>query len=202
MLTLRKIVVTGGLSSGKTTACSIFKDLGAYVVNADTIVHHLLSPDTDCGQQVIHLLGPSIIIDHKLNRKKIAESVFSDPEKLKKLEDILHPAVFEEIERQYIFQNNKKPKPPLFVAEIPLFYETTHSHHYDAVICVTADSAICRRRFASEKNRTYAEFDNRMKRQIDLQEKETQATYVIQNNGNLIELKEKTKKLYSLLTST
>ena len=61
MLKLKKIAVTGGLAAGKTTVCQIFKELGAYVVSADEIVHQLLSPDTAVGQQVVSLLGSDIV---------------------------------------------------------------------------------------------------------------------------------------------
>ncbi len=53
MLKLRKVAVTGGLSCGKSSVCRIFKEFGAYVVSADEIVHQLLSPETDLGQEVI-----------------------------------------------------------------------------------------------------------------------------------------------------
>ena len=58
MLILRKVAITGGLSCGKSSVCRIFKELGAYVVSADKIVHQLLSPDTNLGQKVIKLIGP------------------------------------------------------------------------------------------------------------------------------------------------
>ena len=81
MLRLRKVAVTGGLSCGKSSVCRIFKELGAYVVSADEIVHRLLSTKTNLGQQVISLLGKEIITNGKINRSTIAKKVFNDPNK-------------------------------------------------------------------------------------------------------------------------
>ena len=58
MLKLKKVAVTGGLSCGKSSVCRIFKELGAYVVSADKIVHQLLSPDANLGQKIVQLIGP------------------------------------------------------------------------------------------------------------------------------------------------
>ena len=79
MLKLKKIAVTGGLAAGKTTVCQLFKELGAYVVSADEIVHQMLSPDTVVGQQVVSLLGSDIVSGLGIDRKKIAAKVFYPP---------------------------------------------------------------------------------------------------------------------------
>ncbi len=199
MLKLKKIAVTGGLSSGKSSVCHIFEELGSYVVNADQIVHQLLSPDTAIGQQVISLLGPDIISDHRLDRKKIADKVFSHPDTLRALEKILHPAVFEEIEKTYHQINNEQTY-SLFVAEIPLLYESESEHFYDAVVAVVADPTICKHRFAEHREQGDMEFDKRMNRQLAPQEKAAQAHFVIENNGSLIELKQKVMDIHSQLT--
>src|SRR5271157_2236178 len=101
MLKVRKIAVTGGLSAGKTTVCQLFKELGAYVISADEIVHQLLSPGTPTAQQVVNLLGSDVLQSKQLDRSKIAAIVFSQKDHLNALEAILHPAVFNEIEQRY-----------------------------------------------------------------------------------------------------
>ena len=120
---LRKIAITGGLSCGKSSVCRIFKELGAYVISADEVVHQLLSPTTNLGRQVISLLGADIVVDKQIDRSKIAKKVFKQPALLQSLENLLHPAVRDEIEKQYQ-QIANQPSPPLFVVEIPLLFET------------------------------------------------------------------------------
>src|SRR5262245_55950333 len=101
MLILKKVAVTGGLSCGKSSVCRIFKELGAYVVSADDIVHQLLTPQTKPGQQVIELMGSDIVVDQHIDRSKIAKKVFGNLKLLKSLEQILHPAVRHEIDKKY-----------------------------------------------------------------------------------------------------
>ena len=81
------MAVTGGLSCGKSSVCRIFKELGAYVVSADEIVHQLLSPDTNLGQKIISLLGTEIVVNQKLDRSRIAEMYFKNPELLNRLKN-------------------------------------------------------------------------------------------------------------------
>lgn len=199
MLDLKKIAVTGGLSAGKSTVCEILKDLGAYVVSADKIAHQLLSPGTATAEQVIDLLGSNILNGNELDRKKIAALVFSQPELLTALEKIIHPAVFNEIERKYS-QASRERKHPLFVAEIPLLYEAKAEENYDVVISVNASREVCRRRYTEHTHHSDEEFDNRMTRQIPSEHKANKAHYVIQNNGSFEELKNEVKTIYLQLT--
>lgn len=194
MLKLSKIAVTGGLASGKTTVCRMFEESGAYVVSADEIVHQLLSLNTSVGQQVVSLLGSDIVKDGFINRKIISEKVFSQPDKLKALEKIIHPAVFDEIEKHY--QKTKKSKnTDFFVAEIPLFYESESKYSFDYVLSVVSDPALCRERFI-QKGHSAEEYERRMMLQYSPTEKAAKANFTITNNGDLKELK---NQVYSLL---
>ncbi|MBS0605041.1 MAG: dephospho-CoA kinase [Verrucomicrobia bacterium] len=199
MLKIKKIAVTGGLAAGKTTVCKIFKELGAYVVSADEIVHQLLFPGTATGQQIATLLGSDIISGNEFDRKKIAAKVFSQPHLLAALEDLLHPAVFDEIERRYQ-QVNKEKKQALFVAEIPLLYEVSAEGRFDCVVSVTASPEVCKERFVKEKQGSPEEFDKRMSRQISPEKKADKAHYTIENNGTFEQLKTNVNTLYSQLT--
>lgn len=191
---MRKIAITGGLSSGKTSVCRILESCGAYVVSADEIVHQLLSSDTPLGQRIIKEFGSYIISNNQLDREKIAQLVFSNPAKLQLLETLIHPAVFNEIEKRYR-RVAKEQKYTLFVAEIPLLYESKNEKFYDAVIAVVADPDLCIQRFNEKTGYSPEEYEKRMKRQIPPEQKATHADYVVVNNGNLQELKEKVLQL-------
>ncbi len=191
MLGLRKLAVTGGLSSGKTTVCKILESLGAYYVSADQIVHKLLSPKTTIGKKIIDLLGPDILNGDQFDRAKIAKKVFSQKNKLDALEQILHPAVIDEIKAFYN-QIKKTDKHSLFVAEVPLLFESESHLFFDAVLAVVADPEICKKRFHSAEE----EFENRMARQWDMKKKAAKADFTISNNGSLEELKKNVTQLY------
>jgi dephospho-CoA kinase len=199
MLKLNKIAVTGGLSAGKTTVCQLFKELGAYVVSADEIVHQLLSPGTPTAQQVLSLLGPDILSGKQLDRAKIAAVVFSQRDLLTALEKIIHPAVFNEIERLYQ-QVAKEEKYPLFIAEIPLLYEARAEKRFDAIISVVAKEDLCRHRFSKQKSGSIQEFDQRMQRQSSPEYKLERADYNIENSGTLEQLKGDVQTLFTTLT--
>lgn len=206
MLRLGKVAVTGGLSSGKSTVCRILKELGAYVVSADEIVHQLLSPETKLGQQVIQLIGPEIVIGGEIDRSEIAKKVFNldstsrfnQQALLKSLEGLLHPAVREEIERQYK-QCMKESVSPLFVAEIPLLFETNGDAGYDYTIAVVSDPEACLKRFTASTGYGKKEFHQRMARQLSPEEKARRADFTIFNHGSLEELRANVKKVYDTM---
>lgn len=195
MLGLRKLAVTGGLSSGKTTVCKILEDLGAYYVSADQIVHKLLSPKTQLGKKIIALLGSKILNGDQFDRAKIAEIVFSQKDKLYALEQILHPAVINEIKNLYE-QIKKLGRHTLFVAEVPLLFESESETFFDCVLAITADPELCKKRFHSKSHSSEEEFEKRMARQWDMKQKAAKADFTLSNNGSLEELKNNATKLY------
>jgi dephospho-CoA kinase len=200
MLGLVKVAVTGGLSCGKSSACRFFKELGAYVVSADEIVHQLLSPTTLLGKQVIQLIGPEIVVNHQIDRSIIAKKVFNNPKLLQALENLLHPAVGQELKKLYE-QINKQGRAPLFVAEIPLLFESKSiSFDYDYSVAVIADRDLCEQRFLQDNKHEESEFDKRSQRQLSNKEKAEKADFVIINNGSLEELKESVKKIFKKLS--
>jgi dephospho-CoA kinase len=197
MLKLTRIAITGGIASGKTSVCRVFQELGAFVVNADAIVHELLSPDTDLGQQIIRLLGKDILKDGKLSRRLIADIVFKDPEALHALEKLLHPAVLHKIEDLYITAS-REGKYSAFVVESPLLFETGQEKFYDIVIAVVADEPIMAERF-EKAGFSREDFMRRMKRQWASADKAKSADYVIENKGSLDQLRRQAKDLYERL---
>lgn len=186
--------MTGGLACGKSVVCQLLKSLGAHVVSADLIVHELLSLHHPAGREVLRLLGPDVKdVGDFLNREQIGKKVFAKPELLKQLERILHPFVFKEIQNQYLVAQQKGHS-PLFVAEIPLLYECGQENHYDAVLCVVADEAIC------QKRKHHENFMDRSKRQLPLASKAERSDFVIHNNGSLADLKQQVQDIYHQLT--
>lgn len=198
MLTLRKVAVTGGLSCGKSSVCRYFKELGAYVVSADEIVHQLLSPNTPIGRHVVDMLGEDIITDHEIDRRAIAKKVFRNPILLRSLEQLIHPAVQQEIEKQYQ-QVKKQGITPLFIAEIPLLFESADTHGFDATITVWADSKQCKQRFQDTTGYGEEEFNNRMAFQMSPEEKIKRADYVIDNSGSPEKTREAVAALFTKL---
>lgn len=200
MLKLRKVAVTGGIASGKTTVCRFFEELGAYVISADKIVHQLLSPTTDIGKQVIELLKIDVVDGGELNREVIAQKVFCDPSLLEQLEQRIHPEVQKVIKAQYQIISQKNY--PLFVVEIPLLFESGQDKDYDVVIVVTAPANKCRERFKRSTRYPEEEFDRRSKRLFPIDQKQQQADFVIHNDDSLEMLREQVTTIFKTLKET
>lgn len=194
---LKRVAITGGIASGKSTVCRVFQELGAYVVSADQITHQLLSSMSVLSQQVVLLLGTQILQGGSIDRKIVADLVFSNPEKLHALEALIHPAVFKEIEREYSQKSSQEEERPhsLFVAEIPLLFETGRESDYDVTVAIIAPEKTCIERFC----RTGCgedEYHKRMKYQLNPDLKATKADYVIENSGSIDELTNKAKEIF------
>lgn len=196
-----RIAVTGGVSSGKSTVCRIFQELGAYVVSADDIVHQLLSPHTAVGQKVIDLLGTEIILHDKLDRTRIAEKIFTNAQLLNSLETLMHPAVKQKFDQLYQ-KASQEVNISLFVMEIPLLFEAGGKNYidYDYSIAVIANADTCRERFKKSRNQDDAQYEWRIKRQLSQDQKQKRADYTIFNTGTIEELYESVKNLFQIFT--
>ena len=184
---LKKIAITGNIATGKSEALKVFKKLRSYTIDADKIVHELIENDFDIKKQVLDLLGEKILENGKIDRKKIAKIVFSDENKLKKLEGLIHPKVLIEIEKEYNRVKNKNFD--FFVVEIPLLFEIGYQSFFDIVITITAKDTIAKKRY---KDKDYTLRKQRQMSEIDT---EKLSDFVIENNQNLSDLEENIKKL-------
>lgn len=195
MLTLKKIAVTGGIASGKTSVCHILKTHGACTLNSDQIIHHLLEEDQHCFNEIVTLLGNGILTKGKIDRTKVAKIVFKDAEKLDALEKILHPKLFAMIDKE--FERVKDGKTfNCFVVEMPLVQEIDQTKKFDHIVAVIAKEEHAKRRLTDP-----ASYEIRMNRQWDPEKKAKHADYVIINNGTMEELKQNTLEMLKEINS-
>ena len=179
---MKIIGVTGGIGSGKSTVCRVFASLGIPVYSADDMAKELMhsSPELVCG--IKNEFGGEIYSSGKLNRQALAAIVFNDPEKLTKLNELVHPAVAQDFEQWCSAQ-----KSHIVLKEAAILFETGGNHLLDETVLVKAPKherikRVCARDGASEQ-----EVENRMKNQWDDDKKEELADHVIQNhNGHLL----------------
>ena len=195
---MRTVGITGGIASGKTSVCRMLKNLGAQVVFTDQVVHALLVPDTNIGKRILKIVGADVVEDGKFNREKIAKRVFNSPDLLFQLEEVLHPEVYQELERKIQETLNKTPLPSLFVVEVPLLFEVGFDRLFDKTVVVVADEKLRNRRCNLIKQ---ADFEKRSSRHLTQEEKMQRADYILDNNGTLEELFVKTSNLYHQLTN-
>lgn len=186
------IGLTGCFGCGKSTALKIFASLGAYTLSADSIVHDALRED-DVKESISRIFGPDVIINGKVDRKALSGIVFTDNEKRSRLEDILHPIVFNKIE-----QASSRLLPErngILMAEIPLLFETGYEKDLDMVITIKSSQDIVNDRL---KSAGFSESDirSRTAAHLPLKEKASKADIVIDNSGSLEELESGVKKTW------
>lgn len=194
MLRLKKVAVTGSIASGKSSVSQIFRELGAYVVSADNIVHHLLDHDSQLIKQLESLLGSGILNEGKISRRAIAKKIFKDTDLRKQVEALIHPLVRKEVLRA-LQEAETKGTVRLFVAEIPLFFESGLETMFDLSIAVTAPRELRLRRFLEKTSLTEEEFNERESVQLPEEEKAKRSSFVIENNKSLSDLREEVIKL-------
>lgn len=197
MLKLKKVVVTGNIACGKSSVCQIFKELGAYIISADEVVHRNLSQNQNLIQTIVDLLGPDILDGDKCDRKAIAEKVFDDPAKLNALENLIHPIVEDEL--NHVFQKlEQEESHELVIVEIPVLFENERFlPYFDAVVLVSAPKEMCRARYSG----TDEDFDRKSAHQVPIEQKEVKADFIIRNDKDFDSLKKQVATLYQTLTS-
>ncbi|MFN3135439.1 MAG: dephospho-CoA kinase [Candidatus Kryptonium sp.] len=189
--------VTGGIGSGKTTVCKIFEELGAKVLYADEIAKKLMEGDKKLKREIEKLFGPNAYIEGKLNRKFISDVIFSNKEKRKALESIVHPAVVRRIVEKFR-EISKSKNDDFVIVEAALIFESGFDKELDCVVVVDADEELKIKRIMERDNCTREEVLKRMRAQMSQSKKKNLADIVIKNDGGIEALRERVKFLYSL----
>ncbi|MGE0267668.1 MAG: dephospho-CoA kinase [Candidatus Omnitrophota bacterium] len=189
------IGITGGIATGKSTVSRMFAQLGAKVVDADRIVHALLKPKGKCVARIKKIFGPDVILGGGVNRRALAEIVFNDAVKLRKLESILHPLVRSMIKMQLKGLRNKGYK-GVVVLDVPLLFESEMDRDVDMTIVVKTSRDIQIQRAIKNLNLTKKEVLSRIKLQMPVKEKIRLADVVIDNSKSKIETNKKVKQIW------
>lgn len=194
--TTLRMGVTGGIGSGKSVVCSLFQKLGAPALSADDIAKDLMTNDPGLRKALGRLLGSETYLpDGSLNRKGIAEKIFSAPALQKKVNALVHPKVTLEIERR---MNELDGHSPYVIVEAALLYEAGLDALLDAVVVVDAEADVRMQRVMERDHSTRAEVMKRMDAQWSNKRKIQQADYVLRNDGSIRELGRNVRFLHTL----
>ena len=190
---MKWIGLTGGLGTGKSTAANILRELGCIVLDADRMAKDVTGAGTSGLKSVIQRFGNDFLKPNgELNREKLSQEVFSNPRALTDLEQIIHPLVKAEAERQ---RKQAKIKGSEFVFyDVPLLFEKNISD-FDDVVVVVCSEEIQKQRIQARNQWSEIEISNRLRNQLPLAVKVKKADYVIENNGSLQDLKVEVEKL-------
>ena len=178
-----KIAITGNIAAGKSAAEKILSEKGFSVTDTDEIAHFLLEKSDSVKDKIRLCFKEYDIPDESgnIDRKKLGKIVFNNHELLKQLEEIIHPAVIEEINK--FFRQNKN-KEIVFVS-VPLLYEINLTYLFDKVILIYADDNIREKRLIEKRGFSKDEAISRMNAQMSQELKIKSADCVIYNNSDL-----------------
>ena len=170
-----KIGLTGSIGMGKTATGKIFSELGLPLYDADAAVHKLYGAGQKGSEKIKEKFPNSINPDGSVNRESLSTEVLGDPEKIKSLENIIHPLVGED--RKVFFDENAKAK--AVVLDIPLLFETGGEKFVDYIVVVDAPREIQEERVLSRPNMTKEKFEKIITKQIPNHEKKKKADFIV-----------------------
>ena len=187
------VALTGGIASGKSTACNLLKLYGLRVIDADAIAREILRSE---AKSIAKLFGEEYLVNGEVDRKALGRLIFGDKDARKRLEELLHPKIRDEIVRRS--EEQERFGGP-YIVDIPLFFETG-AYPIERVIVVYAPREVQKRRLMEREGLSEEEAEARLNAQIDIEEKRARATYLIDNSGNLKHLQRECERIFKEIT--
>ncbi len=188
-----RIGLTGGIGSGKSAVVAMLRDLGVPVVEADDISREVVRQGESAWSEIVEAFGREILHETgELDRARLAALVFADPEKLARLNQIVHPRVLAALDRW--LTDREREGAPIAVVEAPLLYESGYAGKLDRIVVV-----FCRREQQFERliarGMSPENAESRIASQMPPEEKQRLAADLIDNSGSL----EETRRQVALL---
>lgn len=191
--------LTGGIASGKSLVAGIFKNLGAHIIDADRIVRELLEPGLPAWKEVSDHFGSAVLMpDTCIDRRKLGEIVFSDPEKRAWLNTCLHPRVFEAYTVQVKRLRERSPD-AIIVFDAALLIETGFHKKMDRIVVVYAHPDQQLARLIKRDGFSQEQALARIKSQMPLGDKRGFADYLIENTGTRKETERQARAVFAQL---
>jgi len=176
-----KIGITGGIGSGKTTVCEIFKLLKIPVFHADIEAKYLQDNDSSVKNKIIERFGVEVYShEGTLNRKKIAALIFNDKNALTAINEIIHPAV----RNRFLQWIEDYQTVPYILYEAAILFESGYSSDFNLNILVLADEKLRIERVIKRDNLTEDSIKLRINNQMADSEKIKKANFIIENNAD------------------
>jgi dephospho-CoA kinase len=193
--------LTGGIGSGKSTVARILEDLGAAVIHADAVGHEVYLPHTEGWQRVTAAFGRDIVKpDQTIDRQKLGTIVFRDPAALKRLNTIVHPLIFAEVQRRIRSLRSSGIAQPI-VVEAAVLIEANWLPLVDEVWLVVAGKEAVIDRLARQRGLAADDVARRVDAQLTDAERRKVAQVVIENQGSLEQLRQQVESLWQRVTA-
>ena len=190
-----KLGLTGSIGMGKSTVATMFADEGVPVFDADAAVHRLQGPEGALVDE-IEARFPGTTGEEGVNRGALAERVLAEPEALRRLEELVHPAVAREREAFL----SAHAAAPLVVLDIPLLFEAGGWSKVDRIAVVSAPAEVQRTRVLARPGMSVEKLERILARQMPDEEKRARADFVIPTGCSLDETRDSVRRIVACLT--
>ena len=197
------VALTGGIGSGKSEASRHFARLGIPVVDTDVIAHELTSIGSPLLEEIQHTFGTHFFnTDGTLNRAKLRQHVFNDANEKAKLEQLLHPAIYQQA-LQTLKNNEQNQHPSYQLLVVPLLFESTRYQSIaNTTLVIDCDESLQIERAMSRSQLTADEVKKLMQAQTSRENRRNLADAIIDNSGSVHELTEKINEFHKKLIKT
>lgn len=192
-----RVALTGGIATGKSYCLARFSALGVPVIDADRLARDAVAPGSRVLEAVAARFGASMLLpDGSLDRTALAHVVFNDRAARADLEAIVHPEVYRRINE---WLATLPPRTRVAIADIPLLFETGHTHDFDRVIVVACEPREQFRRLVARDGLSERDARARLDAQWPIEEKEARADYVIKTDATIADTDSQVKTAYEML---
>ncbi len=192
-----RVGLTGIFGSGKSTVAEMFRELGAKVIDADQLAREALEPGNPPYETLVSQWGWDFLDDQgEVDRKKVADRIFSDSAKRRELESWIHPYVFERMEEE-----KKQGPESVAVFNVPLLFESGWDRQCDWTITVHASSAKIETRLKA-RGISPEEIRRRTAVQIPIEEKMKRSNFIVHNDSPLEEVRKEVLKIWTDLSGS
>lgn len=197
---MRNIGMTGGIGSGKNQVADIFNQLGFYTIDSDISSRKVMEKGEAAYEKIVSFFGSDILDENdNILRKKLGDIVFNDKAKLKTLENIVHPAIYEyeKKERSKIYGKDDKA---VVITHAALIIESSSIDKYDALIVISCPDELQVQRVMQRDNFSEEKARNIVAHQMSNEERLKYADFIIDNSSTLDDLYNEVKRVHNLIT--
>jgi len=195
---MKVIGLTGGIGSGKSTVSQFLAELGAVIIDADKVGHEAYKPDTEVWREVVAAFGRQVLTPNgDIDRKKLGEMVFGNAEALSRLNQIMHPRMYDMVKAK--IEEYRRQGVDVVVLEAPLLIEAGWASSVDEVWVTVAPESTVLRRLEECSGLSKQQSLARIRSQLSSEERVKHANVVINTDCSLAEVKTKVKELWQRL---
>jgi dephospho-CoA kinase len=193
------VALTGGIATGKTIVAKVWQDLGCFLHSADQVAHDLMKPGTPAWDKIIERFGPGILAaDKRIDRRKLGNQVFAQPQDREFLNALLHPLVLEK-KRKIIARLQEQGQTRLFVSEAALIIESGTQGFFHKLVVTYCPQKLQLQRLMQRDGINKAMAVQKLQSQMPAEDKLTFADYIIRTHGSIAETIEQAEQVYRYL---